>query len=261
MNKKKIIIFSLVFLGIIFLIFDFLSYRVDKIVKNLIVNQGSQTLGQQVSVGQINTSIVGSSIKISNIEIKNLEGFKNKNIIQIKNINADFLFTSLFKDTIVIKNINIDGATLYYEVLISNNREVKDNVSSFKPAAKNTVSPKAKTIDISKEQENNKQSKKKSKDFLINQLTINNSSINASSEFLDIKKDINLSKMSFNNVGTIEQATKFKEVLQMIFSNVLLNINNEIIQGDLKNKIKDKVKNLRNKISPESLKKLERTFR
>ena len=260
MNKKKIIIFSLLFFGIIFLIFDFLSYRVNKIVKNLIVNQGSQTLGQQVSVGQIDTSILGSSIKISNIEIKNLEGFKNKNIIQIKNINADFLFTSLFKDTIVIKNINIEGATLYYEVLISN-REVKDNVSTFKPATKNTVSSSSKTSDSSKEQENSKQSKKKNKDFLVNQLTINNSTINASSEFLDIKKDINLSKMSFNNVGTVEQATKFKEVLQMIFSNVLLNINNEIIQGDLKNKIKDKLKNLRNKISPESLKKLERTFR
>jgi uncharacterized protein involved in outer membrane biogenesis len=260
MNKKKIIIFLIVFLGIIFLIFDFLSYRVDKIVKNLIVNQGSQVLGQQVSVGQIDTSIVSSSIKISNIEIKNLDGFKNKNIIQIKNINADFLFSSLFKDTIIIKNINIDGAILYYEVLITN-KEVKDNVSSFKPAAKNTVSSSAKTTDIRKEQENNMQSKKKSKDFLINQLTINNSFINASSEFLDIKKDINLSKMSFNNIGTIEQSIKFNEVLQMIFSNVLLNINNEIIQGDLKNKIKDKLKNLRNKISPESLKKLERTFR
>jgi uncharacterized protein involved in outer membrane biogenesis len=203
---------------------------------------------------------VGSSIKISNIEIKNLDGFKNKNIIQIKNINADFLFSSLFKDTIIIKNINIDGAILYYEVLITN-KEVKDNVSSFKPAAKNTVSSSAKTTDIRKEQENNMQSKKKSKDFLINQLTINNSFINASSEFLDIKKDINLSKMSFNNVGTIEQSIKFNEVLQMIFSNVLLNINNEIIQGDLRNKIRDKVKNLRNKINPESLKKLERTFR
>ena len=260
MNKKKIIIFSIVFLVIIYIIFDFLSYRVNKIVKNLIVNQGSQTLGQQVSVGKIDTSIASSSIKISNIEIKNLEGFKNKNIIQIENINADFLFTSLFKDTIIIKNINIEGATLYYEVLISN-KEVKDNVSSFKPAVKNTATSSVKTTDASKEQVTSNQSKKKNKDFLINQLTINNSTINASSEFLDIKKDINLSKMSFNNVGTIEQATKFREVLQMIFSNVLLNINNEIIQGDLKNKIKDKVKNLRNKISPESLKKLERTFR
>ena len=260
MNKKKIIIFSIVFLVITFIIFDFLSYRVNKIVKNLIVNQGSQTLGQQVSVGKIDTSIASSSIKINNIEIKNLEGFKNKNIIQIKNINADFLFTSLFKDTIIIKNINIEGATLYYEVLISN-KEVKDNASSFKPAAKNTAASSVKTTDASKEQQASNQSKKKNKDFLINQLTINNSTINASSEFLDIKKDINLNKMSFNNVGTIEQATKFSEVLQMIFSNVLLNINNEIIQGDLKNKIKDKVKNLRNKISPESLKKLERTFR
>jgi uncharacterized protein involved in outer membrane biogenesis len=260
MNKKKIIILSLVFLSIAFLIVDFLSYRVDKIVKNLIIDQGNQALGQQVSVGKIDTSILGSSIKISNIEIKNLDGFKNKNIIQIKNINANFVLTSLFKDTIVIKDINIDGATLYYEVLI-NNKEVKDNVSSFKPALKHPVGSSAKEIEASKELESKNQSKKKTKDFLINQLTINNTKINAFSEFLDINKDITLNKMSFNNVGTAEKSTKFKDVLQMVFANVLLNINNEVIQSDLKNKLKDKVKNLKNKISPESLKKLERTFR
>jgi uncharacterized protein involved in outer membrane biogenesis len=260
MNKKKNIILSVVFLSIVFLILDFLSYRVDKIVKNLIIDQGNQALGQQVSVGKIDTSILGSSIKISNIEIKNLDGFKNKNIIQIKNINANFVLTSLFKDTVVIKDINIDGATLYYEVLI-NNKEVKDNVSSFKPALKNPAGFSAKEIELSKELESKNQSKKKNKDFLINQLTINNTKINASSEFLDINKDITLNKMSFNNVGTAEKSTKFKEVLQMVFANVLLNINNEVIQGDLKNKIRDKVKNLKNKISPESLKKLEKTFR
>jgi len=260
MNKKKIIILSVVFLSIVFLIIDFLSYRVDKIVKNLIIDQGNQALGQQVSIGKIDTSILGSSIKISNIEIKNLDGFKNKNIIQIKNINANFVLTSLFKDTIVIKDINVDGATLYYEVLI-NNKEVKDNVSSFKPALKNPSGVSAKEIEASKELESKNQSKKKNKEFLINQLTINNSKINASSEFLDINKDITLNKMSFNNVGTAEKSTKFKEVLQMVFANVLLNINNEVIQSDLKNKIKDKVKSLKNKISPESLKKLERTFR
>ena len=260
MNKKKIIILSAVFLSIVFLIIDFLSYRVDKIVKNLIIDQGNQALGQQVSIGKIDTSILGSSIKISNIEIKNLDGFKNKNIIQIKNINANFVLTSLFKDTIVIKDINVDGATLYYEVLI-NNKEVKDNVSSFKPALKNPSGASAKEIEASKELESKNQSKKKNKEFLINQLTINNSKINASSVFLDINKDITLNKMSFNNVGTAEKSTKFKEVLQMVFANVLLNINNEVIQSDLKNKIKDKVKSLKNKISPESLKKLERTFR
>jgi uncharacterized protein involved in outer membrane biogenesis len=260
MNKKKIIILSVVFLSIVFLILDFLSYRVDKIVKNLIIDQGNQALGQQVSIGKIDTSILGSSIKISNIEIKNLDGFKNKNIIQIKNINANFVLTSLFKDTVVIKDISIDGATLYYEVLI-NNKEVKDNVSSFKPALKNSVGSSAKEIEASKELESKNQSKKKTKDFLINQLTINNTKINAFSEFLDINKDITLNKMSFNNVGTAEKSTKFKEVLQMVFANVLLNINNEVIQSDLKNKIKDKVRNLKNKISPESLKKLEKTFR
>jgi len=260
MNKKKLIILLVVFLSAVFLILDFLSYRVDKIVKNLIIDQGNQALGQQVSVGKIDTSILGSSIKISNIEIKNLDGFKNKNIIQIKNINANFVFTSLFKDTIVIKDINIDGATLFYEVLI-NNKEVKDNVSSFKPALKNSASSSSKEVGVSKELESKNQFVKKNKDFLINQLTINNTKINAFSEFLDINKDINLNKMSFNNVGTDEKSTKFKEVLQMVFANVLLNINNEIIQGDLKNKMKDKVKNLKNKISPEALKKLERSLR
>ena len=260
MNKKNFIILSVVFLSVVFLILDFLSYRVDKIVKNLIIEQGNQALGQQVSVGKIDTSILGSSIKISNIEIKNLEGFKNKNIIQIKNINANFVLTSLFKDTIVIKDINIDGATLYYEVQI-NNKEVKDNVSSFKPALKNSAGSSLKEIETSKELESKNQSKKKNKDFLISQININSAKINAFSEFLDINKDINLNKMSFNNVGTAEKSTKFKEILQMVFANVLLNINNEIIQGDLKNKIKDKVKNLKNKISPESLKKLEKTFR
>ena len=261
MNKKKIIILSVVFLSLTFLILDFLSYRVDKIVKNLIIDQGNQALGQQISIGKIDTSILGSSIKISNIEIKNLDGFKNKNIIQIKNINANFVLTSLFKDTIVIKDINIDGATLYYEVLINNNKEVKDNVSSFKPALKNPSGASAKEIEASKELESKNQSKKKIKEFLINQLTINNAKINASSEFLDINKDINLNKMSFNNVGTAEKSTKFKEVLQMVFANVLLNINNEIIQSDLKNKIKEKLKDPKNKISQDLLKKLGKVLK
>jgi uncharacterized protein involved in outer membrane biogenesis len=199
---------------------------------------------------------LGSSIKISNIEIKNLDGFKNKNIIQIKNINANFVLTSLFKDTIVIKDINVDGATLYYEMLI-NNKEVKDNVSSFKPALKKPVASAAKEIEESKELE----SKKKNKDFLINQLIINNTKINAYSEFLDINKDITLNKMSFNNVGTAEKSTKFKEVLQMVFANVLLNINNEIIQSDLKNKIKEKLKDPKNKIPQDLLKKLGRVLK
>jgi hypothetical protein len=67
--------------------------------------------------------------------------------------------------------------------------------------------------------------------------------------------------MSFNNVGTAEKSTKFKEVLQMVFANVLLNINNEIIQNDLKNKIKEKLKDPKNKIPQDLLKKLGRVLK
>jgi hypothetical protein len=266
MNKKKIIIASLVVVGLVFLILDFLSYKVNKIVKDLLINKGKEVLCQQVSVGNIDTSILGSSIKISNIEIRNLEGFKNKNIIQIKNINTDFDLKSVFTNNIIINSVNIEGANLYYE-LILDKKDIKDNVSAFKACQKaddkkiNDKKVEDAKTDVKAQSKSDLISKKDNKNFIVKQLILNNISLKVSSEFLDISKDINLNKMSFKNVGNVETANKFKDVLKMIFENVLLSINNEIIQGDLKDKIKNKLKNLRTKISPESFKKLEKNFR
>ena len=266
MNKKKIIISFLVIAGLIFLILDFLSYKVNKIVKDVLINKGKDVLCQQVVVGNIDTSILGSSIKISNIEIRNLEGFKNKNIIQIKNINADFDLKSVFTNNIIINSVNIEGANLYYE-LILDKKDIKDNVSAFKACQKtddkkiNDKKVEDSKIDVKVQSKSDLISKKDNKIFIVKQLVLNNTSLKVYSEFLDISKDINLNKMSFSNIGNADTANKFKDVLKMIFENVLLSINNEIIQGDLKDKIKNKLKNLRTKISPESFKKLEKNFR
>ena len=120
MNKKKIIIFSVVCLTIIFLVFDFLTYRINKIVKDLLINKGKEFLCQQVVIGDIDISILGSSVKINNIEVRNLEGFKDKNIINIKKINVDFELSKVFTNNIVVTNINIEGAKLNYEFLLYN---------------------------------------------------------------------------------------------------------------------------------------------
>jgi len=266
MNKKKIIIPIVVIAVLVFIILDFLSYKVNKIVKDLLINKGKEVLCQQVIVGNIDTSILGSSIKISNIEIRNLEGFRNKNIIQIKNINADFDLKSVFTNNIVINSVNIDGANLYYELLLDK-KDMKDNVSAFKACQKiddkksNDKKVDEKRTDEKSQPKSDQINKKDNKTFVVKQLVLNNTSLKVSSEFLDINKDINFNKMSFNNVGNAETANKFKDVLKMIFDNVLLSINNQIIQGDLKDKIKNKLKNLRTKMSPESYKKLERNFR
>lgn len=256
MNKKKIIIFFLIFAGLVFLILDFLSYKVNKIVKDLLINKGKDVLCQQIIVGNIDTSILGSSIKISNIEIRNLEGFKNKNIIQIKNINTDFDLKSIFTNNIVINSINIEGANLYYELTLDK-KDIKDNVSLLKLCQANDD----KKADDKTQSKSDQINKKVNKTFVVKQLVLNSTLLKVSSEFLDINKDINLNKMSFNNVGNGETANKFKDVLKMIFENVLLGINNEIAQGDLKEKIKNKLKILRNKISADSFKKLEKTFK
>ena len=256
MNKKKIIISFLIVAGLVFLVLDFLTYKVNKIVKDLLINKGKESLCQQVTVGNIDTSILGSTIKISNIEIKNLEGFKNKNIIQIKNINTDFDFKSVFTNNIVINSVNIEGANLYYE-LVLDKKDIKDNVTVFKACQKNDD----KKSDEKPQPKSDQIGKKVNKTFVVKQLVLNNTLLKVSSEFLDINKDINLNKMSFNNVGNSETANKFKDVLKMIFDNVLLSINNEIVQGDLKEKIKNKLKLLRTKISPDSFKKLEKNFK
>ena len=256
MNKKKIIISFLIVAGLVFLVLDFLTYKVNKIVKDLLINKGKESLCQQVTIGNIDTSILGSTIKISNIEIKNLEGFKNKNIIQIKNINTDFDFKSVFTNNIVINSVNIEGANLYYE-LILDKKDIKDNVTVFKACQKSDD----KKADDKPQNKSDQIGKKVNKTFVVKQLVLNNTLLKVSSEFLDINKDINLNKMSFNNVGNSETANKFKDVLKMIFDNVLLSINNEIVQGDLKEKIKNKLKLLRTKISPDSFKKLEKNFK
>jgi hypothetical protein len=256
MNKKKIIILSIVILTIFFLIFDFLAYRINKIVKDLLINKGKEFLCQQVVIGDIDTSILRSSIKINNIEVRNLEGFKDKNIIYIKKINVDFELSKVLTNNISIKNINIEGAKLNYEFLLDN-KEIKDNISTLRKCEK---SEDKNTQDKTKnEKEKNKEKNKKS--FIVKQLIINNASLNVSSDILDINKEITLNNMTFNNVGNQEGSNKFRDVLKMIFDNILLSINNEIIQGELKNKIKNKLKVIKNKISPESLKKLEKTFR
>jgi uncharacterized protein involved in outer membrane biogenesis len=255
MNKKKIIIFFIIFFAIILLIFDFLKYRINKIVKDLIINKGKEFLCQQIVIGDINSSILESSIKIYDVEIRNIDGFKEKNIIQIKKINLDLKLLSFLTNNIHVKNISIENAKLNLE-LILDNKQIKDNFSTLRKCEK--LEEKNNQDKVKKENENKD---KKNKTYIVEKLIINNSSIKASSEIFNINKEIMLNNMTFNNLGNIDGAIKFDDVLKMIYANILLNINNEIIQGDLKNKLKDKVKNLRNKISPETLKKLERTFR
>jgi uncharacterized protein involved in outer membrane biogenesis len=255
MNKKKIIIFFIIFLAIILLIFDFLKYRINKIVKDLLINKGKEFLCQQIVIGDINSSILDSSIKIYNVEIRNIEGFKEKNIIQIKKINVDLKLMSFLTNNILVKNISIENAKLNLE-LILDNKQIKDNFSTLRKCE--ILEDKKKQDEVKKENENKN---KKNKTYIVEKLIINSASIKSTSEIFNINKEIMLNNMTFNNLGNIDGAIKFDDVLKMIYANILLNINNEIIQGDLKNKIKDKIKNLRNKISPESLKKLERTFR
>ena len=255
MNKKKIIIFFIIFFAVILLIFDFLKYRINKIVKDLLINKGKEFLCQQIVIGDINSSILESSIKIYDVEIRNIEGFKEKNIIQIKKINVDLKLLSFLTNNILVKNISIENAKLNLE-LILDNKQIKDNFSTLRKCEK--LEEKNNQDKVKKENENKD---KKNKTYIVEKLIINNSSIKASSEIFNINKEIMLNNMTFNNLGNIDGAIKFDDVLKMIYANILLNINNEIIQGDLKNKLKDKVKNLRNKISPETLKKLERTFR
>ncbi len=162
---------------------------------------------------------------------------------------------SFLTNNILVKNISIENAKLNLE-LILDNKQLKDNLSTLRKCEK--LEDKNNKDKVEKENDNKN---KKNKTYVIEKLVINNASIKASSEILNINKEIMINNMIFSNLGNADGTINFSDVLKMIYANVLLNINNEIIQGDLKNNIKDKIKNLRNKISPESLKKFERTFR
>jgi hypothetical protein len=259
--KIRILRIFIIILIFIFIIFDFTEYRLSKTVKDFIVNKGTVYFGQQVSVKKVDVSLLKSKINIENLEIKNLDNFKNKSLVQIDNILIDFDLRSIFTNIIMIKKVSIDGPIFNYESILVD-KKIRDNISQFKGFNKQKDQPNQTQNNIINTNQDIKiLSAKNNKNFSINELVIDHAIIKVSNDVLGVKREFNLNKITFNNLGTLETSSKFKDAFEMFLQDIMLNMSNMLKDKELKNQIKTKLKSLKDQISPEYLKKLENNLR
>ena len=66
----------------------FTTYKMDAMIEQKIEQAGTASFGTEVSIGSVKTSIKDGSLEISDITIPNPAGFRNKNAVTLRGIEA-----------------------------------------------------------------------------------------------------------------------------------------------------------------------------
>ena len=98
----------------------------DRAVKMGVEKGGSSVLPVAVTLGDADLSILGGNLTLNDLIIENPEGYKNKNLLELKTGSVGVSIGSLLSDTVKIDHITLDGAVVVLEQknLLRNN--VKD---------------------------------------------------------------------------------------------------------------------------------------
>jgi len=250
--KKKYLVLSFIFIFSIISIY-LIHRTLENLIKETIVNEGKDIFQTEISIEKININYLNSRVQIKNLSIKDSKSSKNINLILVKNIYINYFFKSLFEKKIVLSEVFIDDLALNVQVLLLNNL-INTNVEQLKNINKkvpNKDNRKSEKIIVDGER----------KKFLIQRLIIQSTSINIKADFLSISKDLKLEKISLNNIGNSDGDNSFISSFEVFFDQVLLKINSELNKSDIKKEIRNKLSTIKDNISNEGLKKLERIFR
>jgi len=250
--KKKYFILISIFLFSLILIY-LIHKTLENLLKETLINEGKDIFQTEISIEKININYFNSRVHIKNLSIKDSKSSKNINLILVKNIYINYFFKSLFEKKIVFNEVFIDDLALNVQVLLLKNL-INTNVEELK-----NINKKVLNNDNQKSKKTTVDSEKKK--FLIQRLIIQSTSINIKADFLSISKDLKLEKISLNNIGNSDGDNSFISSFEVFFNQVLLKINNELNKSDTKKEIRNKLSKIKDNISNESLKKLERIFR
>ncbi len=104
----------------------------DKIVKGVIEESGSELMGVPVTVADININVFGGAAQITGLKIPNPAGYTTEDAFKMDLIRLDIGLLSLLKSPIVIEELIIDSPVVTLEVKQdsqSNLRELLDNIN------------------------------------------------------------------------------------------------------------------------------------
>ena len=217
----------------------------DNFTKNYIEKKGSNIVERKLNIDDLKINFINQEIILENITIQNNKNFSG-DLLKINKIRILINANTLMSETVEAEIIEIDGIDFYYQVLVKNG-QVIDNLSLINQALKVINNNKVEEKKIYPK-------KKKDKNFIIKKLIIKNSNANVISKELKINTKTKLSNMEFLNVGNSNRANHFKDVFEMILTNVISKVQNDILTQKIQQKFQNKLKNLKQDILKDLLK-------
>ena len=221
---KKIIIYLISLILILGFFFD------KKIIEFILIKNLSNNISFKIN--KIN--YFSQQIEIFDLEIRNKKNFFNENVFEASKVLIDYNLASVFTDLVIIKSVFLAETKFYFEILNDeserNKKEnLKDNIDLLKTIneQKPKIYPK----------------KKKDKNFIINNVKIKNSFAYIKAPQNKKNIEINLSNMSFPNVGNadkkkVKKVQHYKDAFKIILMDIYFKIPNQNLKELLKKNYK-----------------------
>ena len=245
---KKFFLFTLlVFLSVI--VAGYFSF--DIILKKYLISSINKKIEKKIYIEKIQTHLIQGKAKVYNLKIanKNSENFKDY-LIEIKNLSIDVDIFSLFRETVKIHELNLNGTSMNYKAsivdgkIIDNFNLINQYLEKNKKSEKNLKLIEDKNKKDKDEIVKNNLDNTKDKNFIIQKLKIPEIIINAEAKDLNFTKQLKIDSMEFQNVGNTKNANHFKDVFAMIATNIVIKLNNETIISNLKEKFNSKIQKI-----------------
>lgn len=233
MNKK------IKFLSLFILILIFIFFIFNKIIiSNFVLNKFSKWTERIVTAESINIDYSKGLINLTGLKILNKPNFYDKNIFEAKKLTIEIKPLSLFSDLVLINDFILYEPRLFFEIKnmiekLENKKEtISDNIGLVERIIEKTP-PKIYPP------------KTKDKNFIILDLSIENSKV-----FIRYPNNpeiltIDLSDISFQNIGNSnptknENYQHYKDVLGLIMNDIYFRIPDTKLRKFLKKNYKIK---------------------
>ena len=224
---KKIIIFFISLFLILGFFFD------KKIIETILTKNLSNKINFNVNFKMNKINYFSQQIEILDLEIKNKKNYFNENIFEVSKVLIDYNLASILTDLVVIRSVFLSQPKFYFEILDEADKDQKENLKD--------------NIDLIKTiNEQNPQiypKKNKDKNFIINNVKISNSIAYIKAPQNKINIEINLSNMSFQNVGNanknkVKKVQHFKDTFKIILMDIYFKIPNQNLKKLIKKNYK-----------------------
>lgn len=208
--------FSLIaVLGILF--FILIEFLGDKLIKNILENNISNSLNRDVTIEKLNIDYLSGKASAKNIILlnKKFDGY----LIGIDSIKVNLDAYSIFSNNILINNVLLNSIKVNYYFDFTD-QQINDNLRSLQK-------------DLKYENTNSESSKY----FNIENLEAKNISLSILSPELNIEKTFAMQDIKLNNIGNTKNSEDYKDALKKIFNDTVDGVKNKVLNDNFLNRL------------------------